>query len=419
MSELRVLIVAENVSARFGGEAFLPLHYFRVLRARGIEAFVLTHERVRGELQLAFLATEHGRLFFLPDQPTQQRLWRAKNALHLSDFSVGVATALVSQRAQRMCVLKLVREHRITVVHQPTPVSPKLPSPIYDVGAPVLIGPMNGGMDFPPDFAHLRTPAERGATRCFRQIAEVANRLIPGKRRACMLLVANARTRAALPRCVQHVPSAELVENGVDLQRFVRRARPQEAVGAQVHFAFVGRLVHWKAVDVLLDALGALSAELPVELSIFGDGADRCRLEAQAARLGIADRVHFHGFVPQPEVARRLALMDALVLPSLYECGGAVVLEAMALSLPVIATAWGGPADYLDPGCGVLIPPSGRAQFSRDLQLAMRKLALDSALRRRLGEAGRAKVEREFDWEHKVDRILALYRGCIEGRVPE
>jgi glycosyltransferase involved in cell wall biosynthesis len=100
---------------------------------------------------------------------------------------------------------------------------------------------------------------------------------------------------------------------------------------------------------------------------------------------------------------------DALVLPSLYECGGAVVLEAMAMGLPVIATKWGGPADYLDDTSGILIEPIGRERFIVDLAEAMVRLVQSSDLRRQLGQAGRARVAAEFDWEKKIDRILSIY----------
>ena len=67
-----------------------------------------------------------------------------------------------------------------------------------------------------------------------------------------------------------------------------------------------------------------------------------------AKHLGLETTVKFSGFLSQPDCARRLQAADVFVLPSLFECGGAVVLEAMAVGLPVIATAWGGPLDYLD-----------------------------------------------------------------------
>jgi glycosyltransferase involved in cell wall biosynthesis len=91
-----------------------------------------------------------------------------------------------------------------------------------------------------------------------------------------------------------------------------------------------------------------------------------------------------------------------------------VVLEAMALRLPVIATAWGGMLDYLDESCGVLVPPDSRDALRRGFADAMRRLARDPGLRRRMGEAGHARVAERFTWSEKTARIEAIYREAIE-----
>jgi glycosyltransferase involved in cell wall biosynthesis len=206
------------------------------------------------------------------------------------------------------------------------------------------------------------------------------------------------------------VPTLELVENGVDLGRFEPGLRaPDAGADRPVRFAFVGRLVDWKAVDLLLEALAEHARSHPSTLDVFGDGPERPLLERRTAELGLAARVRFQGFVRQAEVAQALRGLDALVLPSLYECGGAVVLEAMAIGLPVIATRWGGPADYLDDSCGVLVDPDGREAFVAGLTRALTELARDPARRGALGRAGRAKVERLYDWERKLDAVLEIY----------
>jgi glycosyltransferase involved in cell wall biosynthesis len=412
-SSVRVLIVAEHASAKFGGEAFLPLHYFRLLRARGVEAWLVTHERVRSEL-VELLPSEVSRMHFVRDTPFQVAVWRFGERL---PAQIGVVTTqallhLDTQLRQRELVRRLVREHGIDVVHEPIPVSPKQPSALFDVGAPVVIGPMNGGMTYPYGFRELEGRAERAAHGLAVRAANLANLAIPGKRRARLLLVANERTRRALPEVVRAVETEELVENGVDLERFSPSVAPRDDHVLRV--AFVGRLVDWKAVDVLVGAVAKARKEQAVELEIFGDGPERPALEARAAGLGVASAVTFHGFVPQVEVARRLSRLDALALSSVRECGGAVVLEAMALGLPVVATRWGGPADYLDHGSGILVDPHSRAQMTRDFADAFVRLAADRPYRERLGAAARTKVL-EYDWNVKIDRILALY-ARVAGR---
>ena len=415
----RVLIVCEHASARFGGEAALPLHYFRVLRARGVPVWLVTHARTRDELRSLF--PDENRIHYIEDTPLAQLMWRIGRRLpaRVAYLTVGFVSRVATQRAQRRLARRLVAEHGIDVVHQPMPVSPREPSVMHGLGAPVVIGPMNGGMDYPPAFRHAPRAVERVLTAVGRWGAAALNVVMPAKRRAALLLVANRRTREALPwgTCPQ---VGELVENGVDLALCHAAPASEARAGEPPCFVFLGRLVDWKAVDLLLHAHARAVREAPMRLQIVGDGAERPALEALARELGIAQEqgggVRFAGWLPQAECARALQQADALVLPSLLECGGAVVLEAMACAKPVIATAWGGPLDYLDDSCGILVPPDGRDALVEGLAQAMLRLARSPEERTRLGRNGREKVRRQYDWEIKVDAALQWYAQAQSSR---
>lgn len=413
----RVLIVSEHASAQFGGEAALPLHYFRVLRIRGIEVWLATHSRTRGELMKLYPGDE--RILYVEDTWLHILMWRIGRRLpaQIAYFTTGFVSRFAAQLAQRKVIRKLVASERIDVIHQPMPVSPREPSMMFGFGVPVVIGPMNGGMEFPANFERHRGIVEKAMLKLGRWSAVALNRLMPGKREAALLLVANERTRRALPAGVcRNV--VELVENGVDLTLWqpTRGAPPLAASATSTTFVFLGRLVDWKAVDLLIEAFKAASANAPMRLLVIGDGVERNALETLAARHGLLGqagaehgRVTFMGWLPQPVCADHLQRADCLVLPSLLECGGAVVLEAMSMGKPVIATAWGGPLDYLDASCGILVPPSDRAALVTGLAAAMVRLACDPHEREVMGARGREKVLRDYDWEVKVDRILDLY----------
>jgi glycosyltransferase involved in cell wall biosynthesis len=420
-SEPRVLIASEHASARFGGEAALPLHYFRVLRARGVPVWLLTHARTRDELTALF--PDEDRIHYIEDTAWHRAMWQIGRRLpdQISYFTTGFLSRLSTQLAQRRSARSLVRAHGITVVHQPMPVSPREPSMLFDLGAPVIIGPMNGGMDYPPAFRRHRGAIERALLGLGRRAASLLNICMPGKRQASTLVVANRRTRDALPAgvCTNVV---ELVENGVDLRLWHApvEAPVDETGSGVVTFAFMGRLVGWKAVDLLLHAFARARARSPMRLWILGDGSERARLEALASDLQMlavddasVGAVHFAGWLPQAACAQRLRSADCLVLSSLLECGGAVVLEAMSMAKPVIATAWGGPMDYLDARCGVLVEPGSREEIIDRFAGAMADMAASSDKRSRMGSAGLEKIRREFDWELKVDQMMALYRDAM------
>jgi glycosyltransferase involved in cell wall biosynthesis len=410
----RVCIVAENASARFGGEAILPLHYFRLLRQRGVDARLVVNARTRSELN-QLLPAEQDRIHYVPDTWAHRLLFWIGRPLpgSVRHFSVGLIARMITGWYARRMIRTLVRNGQVNLVHQPTPVSPKEASMIYDVGAPVVIGPMNGGINYPPGFKNFQRIWVRAFIGTGRLVSHVFHKVIPGKMRAQTLLVANARTAAALPRGAAGQVQT-LVENGVDLSLWHRREGATEAGSAATRFVFSGRLVDWKGVQYLIQAYGIVRKQLPeATLQILGDGPMRSPLEAQTTRANLARAVRFAGWTPQPQCAEILGDADVFVLPSLYECGGAVVLEAMASGLPVIATDWGGPADYLDPTCGVLIPPGSPAEFPIRLADAMLRLARDPGLRKAMGDAGRAKAEQRFDWQRKIDAIMQVYADTL------
>jgi glycosyltransferase involved in cell wall biosynthesis len=417
---MKVVVVATNASTRFGGEAILPWHYFRLLRKRGVEAWLVAHERTRLELT-ALLPNEVDRMRFVPDLLAQRWLHRMSRPLpkRVTDITLGWGIGICTSWMQRKIVRDLVAQHDVDVVHEPIPVSPRQPSLMSGVHAPVVIGPMNGAMNYPPAFARSQGLLERWLMGTGRVASNTLNAVLRGKREAAVLLVANERTRQALPRGIKG-EVIELSENGVDLDLFRRAEGSMSQSGsARPRFAFVGRLIEWKGVDLLLRATAIALRRRDLELHIVGDGEIRSQLESLTADLKLGDRVVFHGFIPQDQCARFLAEFDALVLPSLYECGGAVVLEAMAIGLPVIATKWGGPADYLDERTGILIEPTGPESFINEIADAMVRLAESPELRAQLGQAARKRAVAEFDWERKIDVILEVYDRATRSALLE
>jgi glycosyltransferase involved in cell wall biosynthesis len=416
-----VLIIAEHASFRFGGEAALPLHYFRVLTNRNLPVRLITHSRVRDELRQTFPHHQH-LITYIEDGPVQK--WMYHLGKHLPDrisyFTAGFVSRVYTQFQALQVARQLVRTEGVTVVHQPMPVSPREPTLLRKLGVPVVIGPMNGNIDFPLGFRRQQHRFVHAAVVMARSVAQALTKfLLPGKLEAAALIVANARTRSALP---SKYPGRiyTIPENGVDLQLW----KPQDEMSRTdpvCRCVFVGRLVDWKAVDLLVSAFLAIPDRQRLALNIVGDGPQHARLVDMAREAGALagaegepGGVYFSGWRTQGECAEILRRSDVFVLPSLMECGGAVVLEAMAVGLPVIATDWGGPADYLDAECGILVRPDDAEQFKRDLGAAMIGLATNPALRARMGARGREKVAAQFDWERKAEQMLSIYQQVAQ-----
>lgn len=173
----------------------------------------------------------------------------------------------------------------------------------------------------------------------------------------------------------------------------------------------VGRLVSLKGHAVLLDAMERLTdAGLDLRLTVIGDGPRRAALEKEATARGLLERVEWTGALGQDEVAARYAESDVFCLPSFAEGLPTVLMEAMLTELPVVSTRIAAVQELVEDGVSGLIIPPGRADA---LAQAIERLAADPALRERMGRAGRAKVEAEFDSAVSAAQLFAVFADQI------
>ena len=415
----RICIVCQNASYKFGGEASLPWLCFKYLRQRGVDAHLVAHERTRPEVLEGFPG-DHDRLHFSPDTAIERLLWQCGKVLptKIDEQTLTVLRQIQNQRHQREIVRRLIAENGVQIVHEINPVSPKMVSLMHGLGVPVIIGPLAGGMKYPPAFRYMDSRAGRAVEAMGRTFSNFANRVIPGKRRAAALIVANDQARQALPPGVTgkifHIPDV-----GVDLTVWNERGKIDSREDDEIRFIYLGRLSDWKGVQFLIPAFKAVAEQQPrAMLHILGDGRERQSLEELTRNLNLSDRVKFVGWVSAEEGSRRLRSADVFVLPSLREVGGIVLLEAMAVGLPVITTNWGGPAIHVTDETGIRVNPDSQEGFVRGLSEAMLRLANSPELRRQMGQAGIQRVRGNlYDWNQKTDRLLEIYAELIGSAV--
>lgn len=162
---------------------------------------------------------------------------------------------------------------------------------------------------------------------------------------------------------------------------------------------FVGRLAPQKGVGTLVAAAGLLE-DPSAQVLLVGDGPERKALEREPKRIGVGDRVHFVGFLAHERLPAVLAHADLLVLPSIYEELGPVLLEAMQAGLPIVASKTGGIPDVIEDGVnGLLVPPGNPGALAR----AIDRLLADRDLARRLSEEARQRAK-DYDWEVLAER---------------
>jgi rhamnosyl/mannosyltransferase len=211
----------------------------------------------------------------------------------------------------------------------------------------------------------------------------------------------------------------EVIPFGIPLSAFadpdartVRRARELRAARAAPLVLFVGRLVYYKGVDVLLDAMRDCRARL----ALIGTGAEGDALRALARRLRVDDRVEFLGDLPAEELAAWYQAADVFVLPSTHatEAFGVVQVEAMASGVPVVSTdlPTGVPWVNQHGVTGLVVPPGDAGA----LAAALTCLLDDPQLRRKLGAAARRRALEEFAEARMIARFDALLAEVCPDR---
>ncbi|MBI4611290.1 MAG: glycosyltransferase family 4 protein [Candidatus Rokubacteria bacterium] len=192
-------------------------------------------------------------------------------------------------------------------------------------------------------------------------------------------------------------------QNGFGLRRELALEPGAPVVGT------IGRLVYQKAQHVFLQAASLAQRSIPnVQVLIVGDGPFRRSLEGLSRELGL-HACRFAGF--REDVPHLLSLMDVFALPSILEGLPRVLLEALAMARPVVATRIDGVAEVVQHGgAGLLVRPRDPVALAD----AIVSLVKDPELARRLGGAGRKLIEDRFTVERMVDEVEAFYTTLLE-----
>jgi glycosyltransferase involved in cell wall biosynthesis len=229
---------------------------------------------------------------------------------------------------------------------------------------------------------------------------------------AAAVVPANSETRDFL---IAHgIPAREVILD-TGAPEVPEPALHEGKVGA-IRLMYAGQLERRKGLELALRGLARATENEGCDGSfdIFGQGPDRARLTALAAELGIADRVSFHGAVPQAELMQNFQQADAFLFTSIRDTSGGVNLEAMAHGLPVICIAHQGVGDITDESCAERIPAGPIEETINRLADAISRLANNPIKRQQMGSAAASRSIEKFSWEDKFDRMCAHYSQAVE-----
>jgi glycosyltransferase involved in cell wall biosynthesis len=417
MTRPRVLLSAYQCAPNMGSVSQIGWEWYSRLSSRTAVTLV-THIRNRAALEKAGSPLGNSRILYIDTEWFAGPLYRTANRLfRRSEHSVFLISSfdfyVYDWQATRLA--RKIGVETWDVIHAPTPVSPAASTRMCRLGPPLVIGPLNGGLQSPKAFAEIMRD-DSGWLYPLRQAGRLMNVFTGCSKRAALILSATASTDATVrPQDRQRV--RRMIENGVELSTFAKQddAAMRRASG-KLRVLFVGRLIPVKGVSMMLDAVQRVRKNVDIHLTIVGDGPLRRDIEDEVKRRELSDVVHLTGNLPLRDVAAHYREADLFCLPSVRESGGAVLLEAMACGVPVAAVAYGGPAEIVDEQVGRLLPANGPEALVQALVQMFEEAAAEPEIWRRKGIEGRRRAEQRYGWEAKIDEALSLYKQVIEGR---
>lgn len=425
MKKLRVLIIAEAANPDLTSVALIGYSLSKALHVV-CDAHLVTESRNESSLLNAGVDAS---FFTAIKNPAQRIAFRIAAVLRGGSGLGWTIHSALTTLAYPIFEWKLWRHFSAALkrgeydlVHRITPLSPTTPSylarKLAKIGVPLVLGPLNGGIPWPSGFEQIRR-AEREWLGYVRGVYHVLPGISATRKHARGLLLGSRYTYQEVTESRKGLEekSVWLPENAIDPDRFPEihtvPAMPPE--GSPLHVAFLGRLVPYKGADMLLEAASPLIRNGKMTLDIIGDGPQLSELKEIVAREKISSGVNFTGWVAHEKVRGHLSMAQVFAFPSVREFGGGVVLEAMALGLMPLVLDYGGPAELIPDGCGMLIPMRSRDEIIQKFHDALVKLVDNPGYVHSCGVRAQTHVREHYTWHAKARKIIKVYQWVLEG----
>lgn len=225
--------------------------------------------------------------------------------------------------------------------------------------------------------------------------------------RASKILAINEQTASVFPLGVFAKNKIE-VHPAIAVEQF-NDLETVKKTGNKFRVLFVGRFIPIKGAHLAIDAFALFAKRQPdCNFTLVGKGTELIWLQQQVKRLGLQDKVEFIDWLPRDQVITLMAQADVFLFPSM-EGAGMVVLEAMALGVPVVCLDFGGPAAVIDKSCGFKVEIGSQQATVEALAKALIQLKTDEQLKLQLAEGAIKKVQLEMLWSSKSRFCRQVY----------
>jgi glycosyltransferase involved in cell wall biosynthesis len=305
-----------------------------------------------------------------------------------------------------------IKNDNYDLIHCITPQGVHSYNDLYKIGIPVIVGPVGGGLKIPKGFkkAFRHNTMEYMIRNIFYSYLQFNSNWKKYFMKAKKILISTNYLKELLPReC--HKNTIEFFDVIVDPDKIEakRRKHSQKTI-----ITYVGRMVSQKGPEILIDSIiPILKKYKNVYFNMIGDGFLLPRLKTKA---GEHQQINFFGKISREHTIKILQVSDIFCLPTLREPGGVAILEAMAASLPIITTDYGGPANSVTEECGIKIKPKNYDDYVKKLTKALDVLINEREKRIQMGKNGRMRIINEFSPKAVEKKICKIYNEVIRNK---
>jgi len=303
------------------------------------------------------------------------------------------------------------------VVLRVVPMSPAVPSPfaffLRKGPIPFVLGPLNGGLPWPPGFGQLERQKEWISN--LRSLYRYLPFAKSTYRHATAIIAASSQTYSEFAKYREKV--FFVPEPGISRSLCLDEPHRSDPA-AKLELIFVGGLVPRKACDLALRGAATLLRSDLARFTVVGDGPDRRSLEQLARSLGVENAVVFCGWLKHAEVLSGLRSADVMVFPSIRDNGAGVVFEALGCGAVPIVVDFGGPGDIVSPDVGFKVRLTNETDMVSQIERILTDLARNRDLLNRLRQQGIAYAREHLTWDAKAQSTTLVLNWSVR-RAPK
>jgi len=415
MSRLRVLVLAPDANPESITGPLLSFHQAQAL-AQIHHVTLVIRSTVEGAVRRA--SSEFRAIEVVPTPLLERiRAWSFRwifrsnyrsQAWTAFGYPLSIAFEWCAWRRLRRRIL----DGEFDVVLRLLPIVSVIPSPfaffLRNGPIPFVIGPLNGGLPWPPGFSQADNQKEwiSGLRSLYRWLPFARATY----KNAAAIIAGSSQTYAEFSGHRDKL--FFLPENGVTGSLCFEAERGPEP-SRRLELIFAGSLVPYKACDLALRAAAPLLRSDLAHFAVLGDGPERGRLEQLARSLEIENAVSFCGPLGHAEAMQRMRRADVLLFPSVREFGGAVVFEALAAGAVPVVADFGGPGDIVNPQVGYKVPLINESDLVSRMQEILAELAQNRHHLEELRRQGMSYARESLTWEGKAQKLTAILQWVL------